>query len=47
MSKVVKKEDKKVVKGDEKAVVVRVPRKLKKWNKKNFGILSFDGKDAE
>jgi len=40
MSKVVKKQD-------EKAVAVRVPRKLKKWNKKNFGILAFDGKDAE
>lgn len=41
MSKAVKTEDK-AVKGD----VVRIPRKLKKLNKKNFGIVSFNEKEA-
>ncbi|WP_262496941.1 hypothetical protein [Pedobacter lusitanus] len=42
MSKEVKKQ-----KEAAEAVVVRLPRKLKKWNKKNFGVLSFDEKDAK
>lgn len=42
MSKALKTQDK-VVKGGD---VVRIPRKLKKLNKKNFGIVSFDEKEA-